>query len=95
VRTRTYVGVVTISLISTMVLREASHHIPPPIEPTIDVLPYEVRILLPGQLCDNLQGTLQYWIDTFLTTPQVGRPEILVNVQEVHSLMRLRGCITT
>jgi hypothetical protein len=95
VRPRVYVGVVTISLISTLVLREASHHIAPPIEPTIDVLPYEVRVLLPGQLCDNLQGTLQYWVDTFLSTPQVGRPDLLVNVQEVHALMRERGCITS
>jgi hypothetical protein len=94
-RPRTYIATVTLSLLSVVALREASHlEVPAIVEPTVDVLPYKVRILLPGQLCDNLQATLQFYVRTFISAPQSQRPRLHANVEEIHAVMKDRGCIT-
>jgi hypothetical protein len=81
--------VVTVSIVALLVFRVADEAA---VVPTADVLPRPVRVLMPGQLCDNLQGTLQYHVNTLLSLPYDKRQSELDNVVRVRQTMREVGC---
>ena len=88
IKPRVYVTVVSICLVAALFLRQTEQAV----VPTIDVLPHRVRVLLPGQLCDNLQGTLQFHIQSFLSLPYNNRLAQLEQIVQVRETMREKGC---
>jgi hypothetical protein len=51
-----------------------------------------LQILMPGDLCDNYQSTLQYWVNVVLATPYEHRHLYFAKVAETREDMRNAGC---
>lgn len=83
---------VTLSLAAVFTLRQADEEAVVPVVDAVPLLPYSVRVLLPGQLCDNLQGTLMYHVQTFLSLPQAQRQQQLDQVVAIREKMKGVGC---
>lgn len=52
-----------------------------------------VQILMPNDLCDNMQGTLQYWVKAVLEAPYDKRQYWYEKVVETRDHMKEVGCI--
>jgi hypothetical protein len=52
-----------------------------------------VQILMPNDLCDNMQSTLQYWVKAFLEATYNYRQPLYEQVVEVRDHMKRAGCI--
>ena len=51
-----------------------------------------VQILMPNDLCDNMQSTLEYWVRQVPSTPYANRPALLDTVIDLREQMRATGC---
>lgn len=92
-RVRVYVSAVTVSLLSVLTVREIDRQAVVPVVDVVNTqLPREVRVLLPGQLCDNLQGTLMWYVKALLETPYHVRLELQDSIVRTREALRNAGC---
>lgn len=69
--------------------KETPEAAPPP---TSIVFPRPIQILMPNDLCDNMQGALQYWVNAVMEAPYDKRQTWNDKVVETREAMREAGC---
>lgn len=64
-----------------------------PAPPTTSItFPHPVQILMPGDLCDNMQGTLMFWVQAVIDAPYNAKTYPNEKVVETREEMRSKGC---
>jgi hypothetical protein len=86
----------TASLLTAVVVRETPHHTKPPVGPTeaevTAALPYEVQILLPGGLCDNIQAAFMDEAARFINVPIENREAVKERIEDYRNWLQRKGC---
>jgi hypothetical protein len=84
-------AVYLMSIIALLATHNESEEPPTPTTTSITFV-RPIQILMPGDLCDNLQGTLQFWVKSVLEAPYDKRQYWNDKVVETRNHMKEVGC---
>jgi len=82
-------------LMSVIVLLATHNESEEPATPSTTSITFvrQIQILMPNDLCDNMQSTLQYWVKAVLEAPYNHRQPLYEKVVEMRDYMKKVGCI--
>lgn len=83
----------SLGVVTLVAIPETRHQPTPPTEAEVVAkLPADVRVLLAGGLCDNIQAGFMVEVQRFPMTPQVNRPAVLERIEYYREWLRRKGC---